>query len=128
MASLLQGVPDPKSRAEAAQRARPIGILMTSAPAHAAIGDDIVYPSIVPFLAVHLGCLAAIWTGTLASARFVELPFIAVNPRESARLVWPTFQTYADGEKVEWTGPEGSKSPASVTPSIGGPRSLPLGS
>ena len=25
--------------------------------------DDIMYPSVVPFLAVHLGCVAAIWTG-----------------------------------------------------------------
>jgi len=36
---------------------------MTPASEHAAAGDDIVYPSIIPFLAVHLGCLAAIWTG-----------------------------------------------------------------
>jgi stearoyl-CoA desaturase (delta-9 desaturase) len=36
---------------------------MTPAPECAATGDDIVYPSIIPFLAVHLGCLAAIWTG-----------------------------------------------------------------
>lgn len=36
---------------------------MTPAPEHAATGEDIVYPSIIPFLAVHLGCLAAIWTG-----------------------------------------------------------------
>ncbi len=36
---------------------------MTSAPECAAAGDDIVYPSIIPFLLVHLGCLAAIWTG-----------------------------------------------------------------
>ena len=59
--------------------------------------------------------IAAIWTGTLGSARFVELPFIAVNPRENARLVWPVFQTYADGEKVEWTGPEEGERPASST-------------
>ena len=25
--------------------------------------DDIMYPSVLPFLAVHLGCVAAIWTG-----------------------------------------------------------------
>jgi stearoyl-CoA desaturase (delta-9 desaturase) len=36
---------------------------MIPAADHAATGDDIVYPSIIPFLAVHLGCLAAIWTG-----------------------------------------------------------------
>jgi stearoyl-CoA desaturase (delta-9 desaturase) len=26
-------------------------------------GDDILYPSVIPFLLVHLGCLAALWTG-----------------------------------------------------------------
>ena len=36
---------------------------MTSAPEASATGEDIVYPSILPFLTVHLGCLAAIWTG-----------------------------------------------------------------
>jgi uncharacterized protein YcnI len=59
--------------------------------------------------------VGAVWTGTLPPQRFVELPFVAANPRTATRLVWPTFQTYADGERVEWTGPEGAKAPASVT-------------
>ena len=59
--------------------------------------------------------VAAIWTGTLQPSRFVELPFIAVNPRADARLVWPAFQTYADGERVEWTGPADGDRPASAT-------------
>lgn len=59
--------------------------------------------------------VAAVWTGTLPPQRFVELPFVAVNPKSDAQLAWPVYQTYADGERVEWTGPEGSKSPASVT-------------
>lgn len=58
---------------------------------------------------------AAIWTGTLPPQRFIEFPFVAVNPKTDARLVWPAYQTYADGQRVEWTGPEGSKSPASAT-------------
>ena len=57
----------------------------------------------------------AVWTGTLPPQRFVEFPFVAANPKTDARLVWPAFQTYADGERVEWTGPEGAKAPASVT-------------
>ena len=59
--------------------------------------------------------VGAVWTGTLPPQRFVELPFVAVNPKTDAKLTWPTYQTYADGERVEWTGEEGSKSPASVT-------------
>jgi uncharacterized protein YcnI len=59
--------------------------------------------------------VGAVWTGTLAPQRFVELPFVAVNPKSDARLTWPVIQTYADGERVSWTGPEGEKTPASVT-------------
>lgn len=58
----------------------------------------------------------AVWTGTLPPKRFVEFPFIGVNPKSgTTRLVWPAFQTYADGEVVQWTGPAGSKRPASAT-------------
>jgi uncharacterized protein YcnI len=57
----------------------------------------------------------AVWTGTLPPQRFVELPFVAVNPKSSALLTWPAFQTYADGERVQWTGPENDKHPASST-------------
>lgn len=70
---------------------------------------------------------AAIWTGTLPAQRFIEFPFVAVNPKTDARVVWPAFQTYADGERVEWTGPEGSKSPASVT-TIGAVAAVPAAS
>jgi len=59
--------------------------------------------------------VGAVWTGTLAPQRFVEFPFSAANPKTEAQVAWPTLQTYADGEVVEWTGPEGSKRPASST-------------
>jgi uncharacterized protein YcnI len=58
---------------------------------------------------------AAAWTGSLPPERFVEFPFVAVNPREEMRLVWPVYQTYSDGERVGWIGPENSDEPASVT-------------
>jgi uncharacterized protein YcnI len=57
----------------------------------------------------------AIWTGTLGAARFVEFPFEAKNPKTASRLAWPTYQTYSNGERVEWTGAEHTKTPASVT-------------
>jgi len=59
--------------------------------------------------------VGAVWTGTLAPQRFVEFPFVAANPKTATKVAWPAYQTYADGERVEWTGPEGSKRPASVT-------------
>ena len=58
---------------------------------------------------------AATWTGSLPPERFVELPFVAVNPREDTAVVWPVYQTYSDGERVGWTGPEDGETPASVT-------------
>jgi uncharacterized protein YcnI len=57
----------------------------------------------------------AIWTGELPAMRFVEFPFVAVNPRAEATLAWPVTQTYAGGEVVEWAGPEDSETPVSVT-------------
>lgn len=59
--------------------------------------------------------VGAVWTGTLPPKRFVELPFIGVNPRSGERIVWPAYQTYADGQRVEWTGASETKTPASVT-------------
>jgi uncharacterized protein YcnI len=60
--------------------------------------------------------IGAIWTGSLPPQRFVELPFVAVNPKSGVAAVsWPTYQTYADGQRVEWTGAAGSRTPVSVT-------------
>jgi uncharacterized protein YcnI len=65
--------------------------------------------------------IGAVWTGTLSPKRFVELPFIGVNPRSGERIVWPAYQTYADGQRVEWTGAAETKTPASVTTLTAGP-------
>ena len=57
----------------------------------------------------------AVWTGSLPPDRFIEFPFIAVNPDETSKLTWPAYQTYADGDRVEWVGPVDSRRPASST-------------
>ena len=58
----------------------------------------------------------AVWTGLLPTERFIEFPFVAVNPTDSARLTWPTIQTYQNGEVVNWTDPDtASKTPVSAT-------------
>ena len=60
--------------------------------------------------------IGAVWTGVLPKERFVEFPFVAVNPKDSSSLAWPTIQTYANGERVEWTSPDtASKTPVSST-------------
>ena len=57
----------------------------------------------------------AVWTGSLPAKRFTEFPFIGVNPKEGDSIVFAATQTYEGGEVVQWSGPEGSKTPASVT-------------
>jgi uncharacterized protein YcnI len=58
----------------------------------------------------------AVWTGVLPKERFVEFPFVAVNPKDSTSLAWPTYQTYQGGETVEWTSADtASKTPVSST-------------
>ena len=59
--------------------------------------------------------VGAIWTGNLPPQRFVEFAFMAANPKTTTSLVWPVYQTYEGIPRVEWTGPKGSKMPASVT-------------
>ena len=57
----------------------------------------------------------AVWTGVLPKERFVEFPFIAVNPKDSSSITWPTYQTYEGGERIEWVGPDTSFTPVSST-------------
>jgi uncharacterized protein YcnI len=60
--------------------------------------------------------IGAIWMGVLPKERFVEFPFVAVNPKDSTSLAWPTYQTYEGGERVEWTSPDtASRTPVSAT-------------
>ncbi len=59
--------------------------------------------------------VGAVWTGNLPPQRFVEFAFMAANPKTADSLVWPVYQTYEGMPRVDWTGPKGSKTPASVT-------------
>jgi len=68
----------------------------------------------------------AVWTGLLPKERFVEFPFVAVNPTDSVSLTWPTIQTYQGGEVVNWTDPDtASKTPVSST-LVSTPVSVPV--
>jgi uncharacterized protein YcnI len=63
---------------------------------------------------------AIVWTATaggIKKGEFSEFSFVGANPKEagSGKLAWKAYQTYADNSVVEWTGEEGSKTPASVT-------------
>jgi uncharacterized protein YcnI len=56
--------------------------------------------------------VGAIWSGTLAPNQFAEFGLLATNPKTGSALTWKFTQVYADGSKVEWTGPAGSRTPA----------------
>jgi uncharacterized protein YcnI len=60
--------------------------------------------------------VAVTWSGgQIAPDEFEEFGFIGRNPAEAGAISWKAYQTYQDGETVEWSGPEGSDKPASVT-------------
>lgn len=60
--------------------------------------------------------VGAIWSGSSIAPREVaEFTFTARNPNEEAKLQWKAIQIYEDGSRSEWTGPAGSRTPASVT-------------
>lgn len=61
---------------------------------------------------------AVTWTATnegIKAHEFVEFAFVGKNPKDAGALSWKASQTYSDGSVVEWTGAEGSDTPASVT-------------
>ena len=62
------------------------------------------------------GTITAItWSGgEIAPREFQEFRFQTRTPEEGGEFAWNAFQTYEDGEVVEWTGPEGSEEEASV--------------
>lgn len=66
--------------------------------------------------------VAVTWSGgRIAPDEFEEFGFLARNPANPGKIAWKAYQTYEDGEIVEWTGPEGSDKPASVTTIKAGP-------
>jgi uncharacterized protein YcnI len=52
------------------------------------------------------------WIGNLPPEQFTEFGLIAVNPAKGADVVFTAIQAFADGTKIEWSGPAGSKTPA----------------
>ena len=60
--------------------------------------------------------VGVIWSGgSIPFSEYKEFVFEAKNPTTEAKLEWKVIQIYEDGTRSEWTGPEASRSPASVT-------------
>lgn len=56
--------------------------------------------------------VGATWTGNLPPDQFAEFGLMAINPKAGVSLTWKFTQVYADGSRVEWTGPKGASTPA----------------
>ena len=61
--------------------------------------------------------VGAILTGSIPTGESTLFSFKAQNPTEEGTLSWKVIQVYEDGSKSEWTGAQGSRTPApSVEP------------
>jgi uncharacterized protein YcnI len=58
--------------------------------------------------------VGVILTGSLGPGESTQFNFTARNPGEGGKLLFRAIQIYEDGTKSEWTGPEGSRTPAPV--------------
>jgi uncharacterized protein YcnI len=60
--------------------------------------------------------IGVVWSGSSIAPREAgQFTFTAQNPREQTTIAWKVVQVYEDGTRSEWTGPQGSRTPASVT-------------
>ena len=56
--------------------------------------------------------VGAVLTGSIPPGDFSQFSFVARNPSEEGKLSFKAIQIYEDGTKSEWTGPEGTRTPA----------------
>jgi YD repeat-containing protein len=59
--------------------------------------------------------VSATWTGSLPPKADARFTFSAHNPATPVTVSWNVIQTYVGALEVEWTGPVGSRTPASRT-------------
>ena len=74
------------------------------------------------------GVVSAItWSGgEIGETEFRQFDIQGRTPAEPGEYAWNAYQTYADGEVVEWIGPAGSEEEASVVRVVeGGPTDSP---
>ena len=60
--------------------------------------------------------VAITWHVNVPGGEFIDVAFVARNPREGARIVWTLRQKFADGTVTDWTvDPKGQTRPTAVT-------------
>jgi uncharacterized protein YcnI len=60
--------------------------------------------------------VAITWQANVPPGEFIEVGFVARNPRQGTQIVWTLRQRFADGTVSDWTvAPNGSTRPTAVT-------------
>ena len=60
--------------------------------------------------------VSIIWTADVKPGEFIEVAFVARNPRQGTEIVWTLRQRFADGTVTDWTnGPNGVRPTARTT-------------
>lgn len=60
--------------------------------------------------------VAVTWQVNVPPGEFIEVGFVARNPRQGAEIVWTLRQRFADGTVTDWTkAPNGTLRPTAVT-------------
>lgn len=58
--------------------------------------------------------VGVVLTGSIPPGEASVFNFVARNPSEEGKVSFKAIQIYEDGTKSDWTGPEGSRTPAPV--------------
>jgi uncharacterized protein YcnI len=59
--------------------------------------------------------VSIVWQADVKPGEFIEVAFVARNPRQGQEIVWTLRQRFADGTVTDWTkGPQGIR-PTAVT-------------
>jgi len=58
--------------------------------------------------------MGVVLTGLIPPTESVQFNFMARNPSTEGKLSFKAIQIYQDGSRAEWTGVEGSRTPAPV--------------
>ena len=60
--------------------------------------------------------VSIVWQVDVKPGEFIEVGFVARNPRSGERIVWKLRQRFADGSVTDWTvAPNGTMRPTAVT-------------
>jgi uncharacterized protein YcnI len=60
--------------------------------------------------------VSIVWQADVKPGEFIEVAFVARNPRAGTRIVWKLRQRFADGTVTDWTtAPNGQTRPTAVT-------------